>query len=625
MGPYDHDQESGLMCGIVGYVGYRDAVPVILEGLRLLEYRGYDSAGVAVVKDGVLERRRSAGKLHNLTDSLRAAPLSGAFGLGHTRWATHGRPNEENAHPHVDCGGRIVVVHNGIIENYLALKSRLAAAGHRFVTQTDTEVVAHLVESHYEGSLEAAVRAAVGELVGIFALVFLHRDEPQTLVAARLGPPLVVGVAEGERFVASDVPALLPYTRDFLFLGDGEVVTVTPSATRIVTADGALVTRETERINWDPVQAEKGGYRHFMLKEIHEQPRAVRDTLLGRVGLEDGEVHLEELAPAAAALVAAERVVLLACGTSWHAALVGKFLLEQLAAVPTEVDYGSEFRYRAPLVTAGTLAIAISQSGETADTLAALREAKRRGAATLAVCNVQGSMLTREAAATLLTHAGPEIGVASTKAFTAQLVALMLLALHLGRLRGTLSVERCRLLLEGLTRMPQLMEQALGSVDASADAIARRLSSATDFLYLGRGIHYPIALEGALKLKEISYVHAEGYPAGEMKHGPIALIDEHMPVVALCPPGVVYEKMLSNVQEVKARGGRVIAVVAQTDTELARILDSSDALLEVPACEEVLAPLLVVLPLQLLAYHLAVRAGRDVDQPRNLAKSVTVE
>jgi glucosamine--fructose-6-phosphate aminotransferase (isomerizing) len=612
------------MCGIVGYVGTRDAVAVVLEGLRRLEYRGYDSAGVAVVREGRLVRRRSVGKLKNLEESLRVEPLAGEYGVGHTRWATHGRPSEENAHPHQDCRGRIVVVHNGIIENYLALKTRLAERGHRFVTQTDTEIVAHLVEEHYQGSLERAARAAVSELEGIYALVLMHSDEPQTLVAARLGPPMVVGLGEGERFLASDIPALLPYTRDFLFLNDGEVVTVTPSTVSIRDAAGALVERTPQRITWDPVQAEKGGYRHFMLKEIHEQPRAMRDTLLGRIGLEEGAVHLEELGPAVDGLREAQRVLLIACGTSWHAALVGKFLLEQIAGIPTEVDYGSEFRYRTPIVGPGTVAVAISQSGETADTLAAFREAKRRGALPLAICNVQGSMLTREAAGTLLTHAGPEIGVASTKAFTAQLVALSLLALHLGRLRGALGAAACREHLESLARVPHLMELALAG-EAACEELARSLSTATDYLYLGRGINYPIALEGALKLKEISYAHAEGYPAGEMKHGPIALIDERLPVVALCPRGRVYEKMLSNVQEVKARGGRVIAVASSGDTQVRRVLEPSDVVLEVPASDEVWSPFLTVLPLQLLAYHVAVRAGRDVDQPRNLAKSVTVE
>ena len=612
------------MCGIVGYVGPRDAVPVIVEGLRRLEYRGYDSAGIAVVTDGALQRRRSVGKLQNLEESLAKAPLRGAFGVGHTRWATHGRPSEENAHPHQDCSGRLVVVHNGIIENYLELKTRLSAAGHTFVTQTDTEVVAHLVESHFQGDLEQAVRRSLAELQGIYALVFLHQDAPQTLVAARQGPPLVVGLGQGEHFLASDVPALLAHTRDFVFLDDGEVVTVTPGAFRLTAQDGRPIERAPQRITWDPVQAEKGGYRHFMLKEIHEQPRAVRDTLLGRIGLEEGDVHLEELGPAADELRRAQRVTLLACGTSWHAALVGKFLLEQIAGIPAEVDYGSEFRYRTPIVGQDTLAVAISQSGETADTLAAFREAKRLGALPLGICNVQGSMLTREAAGTLLTHAGPEIGVASTKAFTAQIVALALLALHLGRLRGTLDADRCRQLLQELAKVPQLMERAL-QLGPRIEELARSLAQASDFLFLGRGINYPIALEGALKLKEISYIHAEGYPAGEMKHGPIALIDERLPVVALCPPGRTYEKMLSNVQEVKARGGRVLAVAGDGDTHLQRVLEGTDVLLQVPLGEEMWSPLVMVVPLQLLAYHVAVRAGRDVDQPRNLAKSVTVE
>jgi glucosamine--fructose-6-phosphate aminotransferase (isomerizing) len=614
------------MCGIVGYVGTRDAVPVIVEGLRRLEYRGYDSAGVAVVDEARLKRRRSVGKLKNLEESLKAEPLKGAFGIGHTRWATHGRPSEENAHPHQDCKGELVVVHNGIIENYLPLKARLAADGHKFVTQTDTEVVAHLVESHLgKGSLEDAVRKALGEMEGIYALVLMHTGEPQKLVAARRGPPLVVGLGEGEHFLASDIPALLPYTRDFLFLEDGDVVVVTPQSMRITDTEGREVKRAPQRIAWDPVQAEKGGYRHFMLKEIHEQPRAVRDTLLGRIGLEEGEVHLQELGPAAEELKRAKRVLLLACGTSWHAALVGKYLLEQVAQVPAEVDYGSEFRYRTPIVGPATLAVAISQSGETADTLAAFREAKKLGALPIAICNVQGSMLTREAEGTLLTHAGPEIGVASTKAFTAQLVALALLALHLGRLKGTLTAERCRELLQSLSKVPHLMENAL-QASGRIEEMSKLFAQAHDFLFLGRGINYPIALEGALKLKEISYIHAEGYPAGEMKHGPIALIDENMPVVALCPPGRTYEKMLSNVQEVKARGGRILAVTAQGDTEMRKILEQpADAIIDVPPVDEVWSPLLTVLPLQLLAYHTAVRAGRDVDQPRNLAKSVTVE
>jgi len=613
------------MCGIVGYVGGRDAVPVILGGLRRLEYRGYDSAGLAVVRGGELLRRRAAGKLGNLADSLAREPLTGEWGIGHTRWATHGRPTEENAHPHQDGEGRIVVVHNGIIENHLELKARLQAAGHRFVSQTDTEVVAHLVASHYQGSLEQAARRALAEIRGVYALVLLHRDEPRRLVAARLGPPLVVGLGEGEHFVASDVPALLPHTRDFLFLEDGDVATLTPAAVSVTRHDGRAVERKPQRISWDPVQAEKGGFRHFMLKEIHEQPRAMRDTLVGRISLEEGEVHLEELGPAAERLRAVDRAVLLACGTSWHAALVGKFLIEHLAGIPAEVDYGSEFRYRRPLVSGTTLAVAISQSGETADTLGAFREAKAKGALPIGICNVQGSMLTREAAGSLLTHAGPEIGVASTKAFTAQLVALALLALHLGRLRGTLGTEAARAHLAELTRVPLQMEHTLDQ-EPRVEELCRTLGQAKDFLYLGRGVNYPIALEGALKLKEISYLHAEGYPAGEMKHGPIALVEDGLPVVALVPGGSVHEKMLSNLQEAKARGGRLIAVGRAGDDALRALLDPGrDALLEIPDAPELWTPFLTVIPLQLIAYHVALRAGRDVDQPRNLAKSVTVE
>jgi glutamine---fructose-6-phosphate transaminase (isomerizing) len=612
------------VCGIVGYVGPRDAVPVILEGLRRLEYRGYDSAGIAVVESGKLLRRRSVGKLVNLEESLRREPLHGSFGVGHTRWATHGRPSEENAHPHADCQERIVVVHNGIIENHVPLKTRLAEAGHRFVTQTDTEVIAHLVESYYEGSLEAAVRRALPELEGIYALLLFHRDEPHRLIAARQGPPMVIGIGEGELFVASDVPALLPYTRDFIFLDDGDVALLTSEGARLSDTAGQPVARAPQRISWDPVQAEKGGHRHFMLKEIYEQPRALRDTLAGRTSVEEGDVLLGELGDGARALTEARRILLLACGTSWHAALVGKFFFERLAGVPAEVDYGSEFRYRGPVIDPGTVAIGISQSGETADTLAAFRQAKKLGAATLAICNVQGSMLTREAAGTLLTHAGPEIGVASTKAFTSQLIALALLALRLGRARGHLSADACRQHLELLARIPQQMEQAVAA-EGRIDELSRTLTRARDFLYLGRGVNYPIALEGALKLKELSYIHAEGYPAGEMKHGPIALVDEDLPVVALCPRGAVYEKMVSNVQEVKARGGRVLAFATAGDVLLPKVLDDRDALIEVPESDELWSPLLFIVPLQLLAYHMAVRAGCDVDQPRNLAKSVTVE
>ncbi len=614
------------MCGIVGYTGQREAVPVLLEGLRRLEYRGYDSAGVAVGANGSVQRRRAAGKLRNLEERLSSEPALGTYGIGHTRWATHGRPSEENAHPHQDGSGRVIVVHNGIIENYLSLKARLAGEGCLFVTETDTEVIAHLVGRSMEAGLFAAVRRAVEEFEGLYAILLMDRDDPGHLVAARSGPPLVLAVGDGEVFVASDVSALLPFSREVVFLEDGDVADIRPGKLLVVNREGVEVSRPRQRIAWDPVQVEKGGYRHFMLKEIYEQPRAVRDTLLGRIGLESGDVHLEELGEEAqAALSGASRFVLLACGTSWHAALVGKFFLERLARVPTEVDYASEYRYRLPLAGPKTVAIAISQSGETADTLAAAREARRLGADVVGICNVPGSLLGREALGTLLTHAGPEIGVASTKAFTAQLAALALLALFVGRRKGVLDGEEGRRRLESLTRIPLLLEEAL-RLDPSVGELSKRLGQASDFLFLGRGVNYPIALEGALKLKEISYVHAEGYPAGEMKHGPIALVDENLPVVALCTSGPVREKMISNVQEVKARGGKVVALSSGIDESLSRILDpAKDALLVVPDCDELWSPFLTVVPLQLLAYHVALRAGRDVDQPRNLAKSVTVE
>lgn len=620
------------MCGIVGYVGPRNATPVLVAGLRRLEYRGYDSAGVAVISNGLIERRRAPGKLRNLEAVLETTPLAGNVGLGHTRWATHGRPSEENAHPHSDTSGSLVVVHNGIIENYLELKERLIASGVVFQTETDTEVVAHLVASYYDGSLEKAVARVVGELRGIYSLVLMHKNEPHLLVATRLGPPLVIGIGEGEHFFASDVQALLAYTRRFVFVPEGTIAVIEAGGIRIVDAQGKAEPFKEETITWDPVQAEKGGFRHFMLKEIHEQPRAVRDTLLGRMSLDTGDVRLEEIGEAGIkALEGAERVQFLACGTSWHAGLIGQFFMEQLAGVPASTDYASEFRYRDPVVSKGTLVIAISQSGETADTLAAIREARSRGASILAITNVAGSQITREADGALLTHAGPEIGVASTKAFTAQLAAIALLAVHLGRSKGALSAAAGRNLLEALARVPQLMDHAL-SCAALVEGMSRSLFKASDFLFLGRGVQYPIALEGALKLKEISYIHAEGYPAGEMKHGPIALIDETLPVVALIPRGRGYEKILSNVQEVKARGGRVVAVINGGDEHVRKILGKDDLLIEVPGVEidvlgvsEIFSPFVTVIPLQLLAYHVALRAGRDVDQPRNLAKSVTVE
>jgi glucosamine--fructose-6-phosphate aminotransferase (isomerizing) len=620
------------MCGIVGYVGPKDATPILVDGLRRLEYRGYDSAGIAVVAGGVVERRRAPGKLRNLEASLKSAPVSGQIGLGHTRWATHGRPSEENAHPHADASGRLVLVHNGIIENYLELKEKLAKAGVVFVTETDTEVVAHLVASYYEGSLEQAVVRAVSELRGIYSLVLMHQSEPDRLVATRLGPPLVIGLGEGENFFASDVQALLAHTRRFVFVPEKTVAVIEAGGIRIVDAQGVPVPYKEETISWDPVQAEKGGFRHFMLKEIHEQPRAVRDTLLGRMSLDTGDVNLDELGPVGlAAIEKAERIQFLACGTSWHAGLVGQFFMEQLAGVPASTDYASEFRYRDPVVSPGTLVVAISQSGETADTLAAMREARSRGAAVFAITNVAGSQVTREADGAILTHAGPEIGVASTKAFTAQLSAIALLAIFLGRRKGALSAAAGRNLLASLARVPQLMDQAL-SCARLVEEMSRTLFKSSDFLFLGRGVQYPIALEGALKLKEISYIHAEGYPAGEMKHGPIALIDETLPVVALIPKGRGYEKILSNVQEVKARGGRVVAVINAGDEHIRKILGPNDLTIEVPGVEvdvlgvsEIFSPFVTVIPLQLLAYHVALRAGRDVDQPRNLAKSVTVE
>ncbi|HWP34180.1 MAG TPA: glutamine--fructose-6-phosphate transaminase (isomerizing) [Thermodesulfobacteriota bacterium] len=609
------------MCGIVGYLGPQDAARVILDGLRRLEYRGYDSAGLAVVHNGRLEIRRRAGKLANLAEALREAPVTGRLGIGHTRWATHGRPTEENAHPHRDCTGQLVVIHNGIIENYLSLKRRLQGEGHTFVTETDTEVISHLVESHYRGSLEAAVRAALAEVQGAYALVLLHAREPETIIAARYGPPLVVGHGDGEYFVASDIPALLPHTRRMYFLDDGELAVLTPAGVRVSTLAGEPRQKVLQTITWDPIQAEKGGYRHFMLKEIYEQPRALEDTVRGRVDRDRGVVVLEELGVPPERLARVERAILVACGTSWHAALVGKFMLERLARIPCEVDIGSEFRYRDPIVNDRVLTVAISQSGETADTIAAEREAKAKGACVLAICNVVGSMITRLADGVLYTRAGPEIGVASTKAFTTQLVALYLLALHLGRLRGVLGSGEVRQRIENLVRLPALVERALEAAP-QLEALAKELATARNCLYLGRGIAYPIALEGALKLKEISYIHAEGYPAGEMKHGPIALIDETMPVVVLAPQGPTYEKVLSNLQEAKARGGRILAVATEGDEEVARF---ADAVVPVPAACDLLTPVVLTIPLQLLAYQVAVARGTDVDQPRNLAKSVTVE
>jgi glucosamine--fructose-6-phosphate aminotransferase (isomerizing) len=615
------------MCGIVGYVGSKPLLPVLMEGLRRLEYRGYDSAGVAVVHRGEMLIRRSAGKLSNLDGVLLKDPIEGQFGIGHTRWATHGRPTEENAHPHRDCTGRIVVVHNGIIENYLELKRELAAEGHVFVTETDTEIVAHLVErERRDDGLEAAVRRALKQLRGLFALVLISADEPDTIVTVRNGPPVVVGLGDDEYFVASDIPAILSHTRNVIFLDDREIAVITRTGVTFSDFDGTRHDKTPQHVTWDPVMAEKAGYPHFMLKEIFEQPWAVRETVLGRTSAEAGRVYLHEMGLDEAALRAIDRVVILACGTSWHAGLVGKFLIEDLARVPVEVDYSSEFRYRRPIIDSRTLAIVITQSGETADTLGALREAKRLGARSIAICNVVGSMATREADGTVYTHAGPEIGVASTKAFTCQLVALHLLAVAIGQAREALDPDQARTLIAQLEQLPVGIEQALRTSDRIRD-LSTRIQHHRDFLYLGRGINYPIALEGALKLKEISYIHAEGYPAGEMKHGPIALIDEDLPVVAVAADDGVFEKALGNIQEAKARGARMIIVTnASKKAAFEGLLDPErDVVLTVPDAHPLLLPVLLVVPLQLLAYHVAICRGADVDQPRNLAKSVTVE
>jgi glutamine---fructose-6-phosphate transaminase (isomerizing) len=626
------------MCGIVGYVGPKDVVSVILEGLRRLEYRGYDSAGIAVGSAGHgLELRRASGKLRNLEEVLRQHPLHGTYGIGHTRWATHGRPTEENAHPHRDCTGRIVVVHNGIVENYLELKRELAEERHTFVTETDTEVIAHLIEQELRSAessgktmlLEEGVRRAARRLTGAYAISVISADAPDTIVSARNGPPVVVGLGEGESFVASDVPGILHHTRMMYFLADGDVAVVTAQGVKFTNLAGDPVERKVEKILWDPIQAEKGGYKHFMLKEIFEQPRSVRDTTLGRISLETGEVFLGEMKITDDQFRAATQVNIAACGTSWHSALAGKYMIERLARVPTEVDYASEYRYRDPIADPRALGLLITQSGETADTLAAQREMIAKGSMTIAICNVVGSMVAREAHGTIYTHAGPEIGVASTKAFTAQLTALLLFALHLAQKRGTISPAESAALVDELSRIPGKIEEVLRQREGECRLLAKVYSSASNFLFLGRGIHFPIALEGALKLKEISYIHAEGYPAGEMKHGPNALIDEALPVVVLAtndassPESMLrYEKTLSNIQEVTARSGRVIAIATEGNKQIHELVED---VIYVPQAPELLAPLIEVVPLQLLAYYIAVRRGCDVDQPRNLAKSVTVE
>ncbi|CAA9421413.1 MAG: Glutamine--fructose-6-phosphate aminotransferase [isomerizing] [uncultured Pyrinomonadaceae bacterium] len=620
------------MCGIVGYVGNKQVVPLIIDGLRKLEYRGYDSAGIAVVDDAKhLEMRRAEGKLRNLEECIRLNPLDGNYGIGHTRWATHGRPTEENAHPHRDQSGKVVVVHNGIIENYLQLKERLAAEGSEFKTETDTEVVAHLV-GHYlnDGAenLEHAVRKAVKELRGIFALSIISADEPDTIVAVREGAPVVVGLGDGEFFVASDVPPILQHTRDVFYLGEKEIAVLTKDSVRVTDFDGNIVEPKQQRITWDAIAAEKGGFKHFLLKEIYEQPRAVRDSILGRVSLDTGKVYLDAMNIGEDEFSGITSIKIAACGTSWHAALAGKYMLEELARVPVEVDYASEFRYRNPVLDENTLMIVISQSGETADTIAAMREARNAGCKVLAVCNVLGSMIQREADGTILTHAGPEISVASTKAFTTQMIALYLFSMYLGTLRGKLNEGQAKYHAQQLTDLPSKIERILNDAD-TIEELSREFFRVQDFLYLGRGINFPVALEGALKLKEISYIHAEGYPAGEMKHGPNALIDEKLPVVIIntkeegnAGSELRYEKTHSNIVEVKSRDGIILSVLTEGDTMSAKV---SNHVIEIPETSDLLAPILSIVPLQLLAYYIAVRRGCDVDQPRNLAKSVTVE
>ena len=612
------------MCGIVGYVGDKSAIDVVLDGLKRLEYRGYDSAGAAVIGPAGLQIRRAAGRIKVLEGLLRERPLEGRVGIGHTRWATHGRPTDENAHPHTDGSGELVVVHNGIIENYLPIKERLQAEGHVFKSETDTEVIAHLIERHLKDTprLDEAVRRALRELRGSYAIVVLHRQMPDRLVAAKLGAgSVVVGLGENEAYLASDIPAILSHTRDVVVLEDEDVAVVTRRGVEITQIDGAPVQRAPSRILWDPILAEKGGYRHFMLKEIYEQPRAAADTMRGRVQPEGGTVVLPDVQLDPEVVAGIQRIVLVACGTSYHAAIVGRFMMERLAGITAEVDLGSEFRYRDAVLGPETLVVALSQSGETADTLGAVKSARAKGAPIAGITNVVGSALSREATGTLYTHAGPEIGVASSKTFTATLVALYLLALWLGRRRGSLLAEDGRKHIQGLLELPRLMERTLEMENAVAE-LAREVSRHKNFLFLGRGINYPLALEGALKLKELSYVHAEGYPAGEMKHGPIALLEDGFPVIALAPRDASYDRMMSNLEEVRARDGRVIAIGHEGDRELSA---KADLMLSIPPAGDLLTPILLSIPMQLLAYHMAVRLGRDVDQPRNLAKSVTVE
>ncbi len=609
------------MCGIVGYMGPRDTVQVLMEGLRRLEYRGYDSAGIAVFHQGEIEVRRAEGKLKILEETIVGESFDGKVGIGHTRWATHGRPSDANAHPHKT--GSVALVHNGIIENYLSLKRGLMEKGHVFSSETDSEVIAHLIDHFLKEGLpfDEAVRQALGKINGSYALGILCEEEPNKLIAARMESPLVVGLGTGELFIASDTPAVLNYTRDFIFLEDGEMVVLSDGEVALTDVEGKDVPRESTTVTWNPLMAEKGGYKHFMLKEIMEQPRGVTDTIRGRISEDRSEIIFEGLEADEEMVKGINKITIVACGTSYHAALVGRYMIESLCRIPVEVDIGSEFRYRKPLVDQNTLLIAISQSGETADTLAALREGKKRGAHALAVCNVVESSLSRESDYNVFTYAGPEIGVASTKAFSTQLATLYLISLFLGKRRGEINQSEMGNFIGELVRLPHLLEEVLRE-HGEIERIARKYVDAMNFLYLGRGINYPIALEGALKLKEISYIHAEGYPAGEMKHGPIALIDREMPVVILAARDDTYEKVMNNIEEVNARGGRIIALASQGDEEISSKVED---VIYVPSIISALTPVLLTIPLQLLAYYIADFKGHDVDQPRNLAKSVTVE
>jgi glucosamine--fructose-6-phosphate aminotransferase (isomerizing) len=627
------------MSGIIGYIGNKRVVPVLLEGLQRLRYRGYDSAGIAVIQGHNLEVRRATGKLHNLEEVVRLNPVDGTYGVGHTRWATHGAPTEENAHPHRDCKGTAVVVHNGIIENYQELKKGLVAEGHKFATEVDTEVIAHLVEKYLEGNgeaagasgsshLEEAVRAAVRQLRGVFALAIISTRDPNKIIAVRQGPPVVIGLGKDEYLVASDVPAILYHTRDLFFLADHDLAVLTPNGVKLSDFDGRPVSRRLQHITWDPILAEKGGFKHFTIKEIYEQPRAVRDTALGRFSLETGQVFLDEMEIREEEFRAFRDIKIVAAGTSRHAGLAGKIMIERVARIPVEVDYASEFRYRDPLVDSQTLTVLITQSGETADTIAAQREARAKGSKTLAICNVLGSMVSREAHGTIYTHAGPEIGVGSTKTFTAQMTALYLFALYLAQVRGYLSFEDSKSWLKALAGLPKQLESVLQRDDEIAD-LAQHFYRSSDFLFLGRGVHFPVALEGALKMKKVSYIHAEAYPAGEMKHGPIALISDGLPVVVIATCNwdspfsrQRYERTLSNIKEAKARGATIIALVTEGDREVHAM---ADHLVVLPHTSGTLSTILEAIPLQLLAYHIGVLRGCDVDQPRNLAKSVTVE